>query len=199
MNRVFLWAIGALLLTGMSLSAEPRKLKVATVKMAKLLNEYHLTKDAEAEEKVERERIKKNDAVRLTAIKALAEELKKMESEFNDPSLAKSKREQVAKVAAKKDQELRGLQDERKQFLERRGKALRNKMMIYMKDIREQVRKSVNTYSKKNGFDFVFDDSALTSSQVPFLLYSKNPTDVTEAVLKELNKYAPKQEVEKSK
>jgi hypothetical protein len=37
----------------------------------------------------------------------------------------------------------------------------------------------------------VFDSAGLNTSQVPFVLYAKDATDITPMILKELNKDAP--------
>ena len=42
-----------------------------------------------------------------------------------------------------------------------------------------------------DNYDYVFDKSGLSTSQVPFLLYTKDATDITAGLLKDLNKDAP--------
>jgi hypothetical protein len=53
------------------------------------------------------------------------------------------------------------------------------------------IRKLVEEYAKGESFDYVFDKSGMSTSQVPFLLYTKDATDVTSILLKDLNKDAP--------
>ena len=42
-----------------------------------------------------------------------------------------------------------------------------------------------------DNYDYVFDKSGMSTSQVPFLLYAKDATDITASLLKDLNKDAP--------
>ena len=80
---------------------------------------------------------------------------------------------------------------ERREFLQRRNQALNEKMVQRMKGILEEIRKLVEEKAKVDNFDYVFDKSGLSTSQVPFLLYTKDATDITSGLLKTLNKDAP--------
>jgi Skp family chaperone for outer membrane proteins len=65
-----------------------------------------------------------------------------------------------------------------------------------MKGILEEIRKLVEEQAKTDDYDYVFDKSGLSTSQVPFLLYTKDATDITADLLKDLNKDAPAEESE---
>jgi hypothetical protein len=64
-------------------------------------------------------------------------------------------------------------------------------MVQRMKGILEEIRKLVEEEAKKEDYDYVFDKSGLSTSQVPFLLYTKDATDITAVLLEDLNKDAP--------
>jgi outer membrane protein len=64
-------------------------------------------------------------------------------------------------------------------------------MVQRMKGILEEIRKLVEEKAKLDNFDYVFDKSGLSTSQVPILLYTKDATDITADLLKDLNKDAP--------
>jgi Skp family chaperone for outer membrane proteins len=83
------------------------------------------------------------------------------------------------------------LDRERREFLQRRNQALNEKMVQRMKGILEEIRKLVEEQAKVDNYDYVFDKSGLSTSQVPFLLYTKDATDITAGLLKNLNKDAP--------
>ena len=68
---------------------------------------------------------------------------------------------------------------------------LNEKMLQRMKGILEEIRKLVEEHAKTENFDYVLDKSGLSASQVPFLLYTKDATEITEVILKNLNKDAP--------
>ncbi len=175
-------------------SASAGELKVATVNMTTLLNNYYKTKAAENEDEVEKTDIKKDDAERLSALQALKEELRKLFNEFNDPSLSADKKKAISKTAADRKATLAALEREREEFLQRRGRALNQKMGGIMDQIRTDVIEAVNAHAATQNADYVFDNSGLTTSQVPFLIYVRNKIDLTDAVLEKLNKDAPKVE-----
>ena len=64
-------------------------------------------------------------------------------------------------------------------------------MVGLMNDIRADVIDAVNKYAEGAEVDYVFDESGLTSTQVPFIVYVRNRVDITPDVLKLLNKDAP--------
>jgi len=184
-------AFAAILFFPVTASADP-KMKLGTVNMAKLLMEYHLTKAAQAEEELEREEIKKDDQERIVAIKALNEEMQQLDAERRDPSLAEAKRRSSLEKLAAKDAKVKALRKERDDFLQRRGNDLNKKMLSIMNEIRFEVVKVVAAHAKDStDVDYVVDSSGLTTAQVPFLLFAREKVDLTDDVLKLLNKDAP--------
>lgn len=192
-------AFAALLLLSLTASADP-KMKLGTVNMAKLLMEYHLTKAALAEEDVEREEIKKDDQERIVAIKAMNDEMKLLDAELRDPSLAEAKRRASLEKLKLYDAKIKALGKERNDFLQRRGKALNQKMASIMNEIRIEVVDSVAAHAKDStDVDYVVDSSGLTTAQVPFLLFAREKVDLTDDLLKILNKEFPAETTEEKK
>ena len=172
-------------------AAQEGKLKIATVDMQQLFKEYHRTNEAQKEINVERAKIQKDNNERLDRIRQLDTELQNMRKQFEDPSIADSKKQQVFNEWNVKQQEGIALDRERREFLQRRNQGLNEKMVQRMKGILEEIRKLVEEKAKAEDFDYVFDKSGLSTSQVPFFLYTKDATDITAVLLKELNKDAP--------
>jgi len=177
---------------GLLLSPVFAELKVAMVDMTHLLNNYHKSKAAEQEEKVNREAIGKGRDKREAEIKALLEELKKHQTDLRDPQLSDTKKREILETAQLKNGNLKNLQVELQEFLDRSSRALNEKMVGLMNDIRSDVVNVVNQYAEGAEVDYVFDESGLTSTQVPFIVYVRNRVDITADVLKLLNKDAPK-------
>jgi outer membrane protein len=180
----------ALALCG-SAVAQEGKLKIATVDMQQLFKEYHRTGEAQKEINVERARIQKDNNDRLATIRELDTQLQTMRKQLEDPTIAQSKKETVYNEWNVKQQEGIALDRERREFLQRRNQLLNEKMVQRMKGILEEIRKLVEEKAKAEDYDYVFDKSGLSTSQVPFFLYTKAATDITAVLLKELNKDAP--------
>lgn len=180
----------ALAVCGMG-SAAAEKLKIATVDMQNLFKEYHRTTEEQQKFSEEFARIQKENNERLAGIRAIEESLQGLKKKIEDPTLNDNvKREKSREFQLKLD-EAKAMDRERREFLNRRTRALELKKQASMQGILEEIRKRIVDHSKKEDFDFVLDKSGLSANQVPFLLYTKDATDITSALLVELNKDAP--------
>lgn len=171
--------------------AQDAALKIATVDMQELFKQYHRTGEAQKQINVERARIQKDNNERLARIRELETNLGNLKKQIEDPSINDSKKQALFKDWQMQQQEGIALDRERREFLQRRNQALNEKMVQRMKGILEEIRKLVEEKAKSDNYDYVFDKSGLSTSQVPFLLYTKDATDVTAGLLKDLNKDAP--------
>ncbi len=188
--RLFLTtAFAAALVT--SAAAQQGKLNIATVDMQELFKQYYRTNEAQKQINVERARIQKDNNERLARIRDLEENLGNLRKQLEDPAINDSKKQSLFKEWQMQQQEGIALDRERREFLQRRNQALNEKMVQRMKGILEEIRKLVEEQAKVGNFDYVFDKSGLSTSQVPFLLYTKDATDITAGLLKDLNKDAP--------
>jgi outer membrane protein len=188
-RRFFAIALAASLAT--LASAADGKLNIATVDMQELFKQYYRTNEAQKQINVERARIQKDNNERLTRIRELEDTLGKLRKQLEDPALNDSKKQTLYKEWQASQQEGVALDRERREFLQRRNQALNEKMVQRMKGILEEIRKLVEEKAKLDNYDYVFDKSGLSTSQVPFLLYTKDATDITAGLLKDLNKDAP--------
>jgi len=167
------------------------QMRIATVDMQELFKQYHRTNEAQQQINVERARIQKDNNERLARIRDLEESLGKLRQQLEDPTYNESKKQTLFKEWQTQQQEGIALDRERREFLQRRNQALNEKMVQRMKGILEEIRKLVEEQAKVDNYDYVFDKSGLSTSQVPFLLYTKDATDITESLIKNLNKDAP--------
>ena len=190
MIRRFIAVAAAALFVG-NAAAQDAKLKIATVDMQQLFKEYFKTNEAQQQINVERARIQKDNNEKLTAIRQIESDMQALKTQTEDPSLSDQKKAQVYKDNQAKYQEGIQLDKERREYLSRKNQALNEKMVQRMRGILEEIRKLVEERAKAENFDYVFDKSGMSTSQVPFLLYTKDATDITAALLKDLNKDAP--------
>lgn len=195
-SRFFNAALAALLVSIGSANAAD-KINIATVDMQELFKQYYRTNEAQKQINVERARIQKDNNERLSRIRELEENLGSLRKQLEDPAINDSKKQTLYKDFQTKQQEGVALDRERREFLQRRNQALNEKMVQRMKGILEEIRKLVEEQAKKDNYDYVFDKSALSTSQVPFLLYTKDATDITSILLKDLNKDAPPESLKK--
>jgi len=188
-RRFFSVALAASLLS--TVSAQTTKLRIATVDMQELFKQYHQTNEAQEQINLERAKIQKDNEERLTRIREIESNLENFKKQIEDPSVNESKKQSLIKDFQLQQQEGIQLDKERREFIQRRTQALNENMVQRMKVILEDIRKLVEQKSKKDNYDFVFDKSGVSTSQIPVLLYSKDATDITASLLKDLNKNAP--------
>lgn len=172
--------------------ADQAKLKIATVDMQQLFKDFYKTNEAQKQINVERARIQKDNTDRLTRLRELEESVGKIRKQLEDPSLSDTKKQALVKDFQAQQQDGVALDRERREFLQRKNQALTEKTVQRMKTIFEEIRKLVEEQAKSDDYDYVFDKSGLSTTQVPFLLYTKDATDITAVLLKTLNKDAPK-------
>ena len=173
-------------------TASAQRLKIATVDMQKLFKEYHRTTEEQQKFSEEFARIQKENNERLASIRKLEEDLQVLKKKIEDPTLGDNVKLEKRKEFQLKLDEAKAMDRERREFLGRRTRALELKKQASMQGILEEIRKRIVDHSKKEDFDYVFDKSGQSANQVPFLLYTKDATDITAALLSKLNKGAPK-------
>ena len=134
----------------------------------------HRTAAAQKDINIERAKIQKENNERLTRIRELESELQDLRKRLEDPSISDKKKQELFKDFQSKTQEGVALDRERREYLQRRNAALNEKTVQRMRGIFEEIRKLVEDHAKADDFDYVFDKSGLSSTQVPFLLYTKD-------------------------
>ena len=76
---------------------------------------------------------------------------------------------------------------ERKQYLQRREQTLNKKLQSAMRGILSEIQRAVNEAAREGNYDYIFDSSGKTAQGIPFVIHARESTDLTEALLKELN------------
>lgn len=88
----------------------------------------------------------------------------------------------VARNYEIKRQEAQTLQKEYESFKKEREKEINKRMVKEMRDSLDRIAETSRKLAGERGFDFMLDSSGNTNTGVPFVLYSKNPNDLTEDV-----------------
>lgn len=185
--------------SGILSAQESGRLKVATVDMQALFQEFHQTKTVKTKFDEEQGRVVKDRDERIASLKeleGLIEELKKQEG---DPAVADAKKQAIFSERQAKQQEFDGLRKELEEYVQRKARALNEQMQLRMKTILEEIRGKVRKHAEAEDFDYVLDKTGTSTSQVPILLYTKDATDITGVLLKTINEGAPAAAVEDKK
>lgn len=186
-----------LALGGIAAAQENDRLKVATVDMQALFQEFHQTKSTRAKFEEEQKGVAKQLDERKARLNEAKVELDSLEKQLGDPSVADAKKQALFTDRQVKQQQAEGLQRELEEFVQRKSRALQEQMQLRMKAILEDIRGKVQQHAEAENYDYVLDKTGASTSQVPILLYTKDATDITEVLLKEINAGAPAAEEKK--
>ncbi len=169
--------------------AEPLN-SVATVDMQKLFAEYHLTKGAKAKVEADQALIGKENNEKLADIRKIADKIEALTKKLADGTIAPKAKEEFEherKIEANKGNTL---DSNRREWLNRRNKAINENIAVEMKKILDDIQVKVQAYASDNDIDMVFDKSAISASRTKLLTFSKDKFDVTGILLKSLNEGA---------
>ncbi|WP_018969533.1 OmpH family outer membrane protein [Rubritalea marina] len=175
-------------------AATAEELKIASVSMQKLFNEYHMTKKVQEQVRVDQERIQKDNAKRLEHIRALQEEIEKLGKKRSDATISDKKRLEIEREIKLKLSEGNAADSERRQWLQRQSKALGEQTSEEQRIILEKIQKYVDDYAREQDLDIIVDNTASSATRTPVFAFMKDKYDVTDVLLKELNVDAPAEE-----
>lgn len=181
----------ALSLSGILSAQESTRLKVATVDMQALFKDFHQTKTTKLKFEEEQQGVAKDFEERQKALVTLKEEADSMQKQLGDPSIADAKKQQLFSERQAKLQQFEATQNELQEFVQRKKRALAEEMQLRTKAILEEIQGKVEAFAAKDNYDYVLDKTGTSTSQVPILLYTKDATDITGALLAIINEGAP--------
>ena len=181
----------AVFFSGVSHAQQHARLKVATVDMQALFQEYNKTKTTKASMDEDVARVKKDQEERMNHLKEVADAAKDLGKQLEDSTIADTKKRELFASRQLKVQEAQTLQTELEEYLQRKSRALQEQNGILMKGILEEIRAKVQKHAEAEGYDYVLDKTGTSTSMVPVLLYTKDATDITDVLLKTLNDGVP--------
>jgi len=164
-----------------------QRLKIATVSMERLFNEYQETADVQREINIERARIQKENNVKLADIRAIDAKLQAIREQLVDQEIGEKKKAELLNESRELSQDGIHKERERTEYLERRNGALNEKMKKRMRGILEDIKRAVNDRAKAGNYDYILDASGNSSQGIPFVLHARDTTDLTDSLLEELN------------
>ncbi len=173
-------------------SSHAQQLKIGTLDMNRVFNEYYKTKDAQAQLGVVRDASKKEMDERVANLKQAMAAIDKLSQEIDRPELSKATKLAKTKERDDKVNEARMLDRDITEFRSMKERQLQDQFGRMRADIIKDIMSAVTDRVKSAGYDFVFDKSGLSLGQVPVVLYSRDDMDFSADIINILNKNAPK-------
>jgi len=181
----------ALLLGGVvAHAAAATDVKIATVDLKKVFDSYYKTKLADANIKDEANGLEKDLRALMEDHDKALTEYKKAIEESSNQALSAEEREKRKKDAEGKLIKVNDLRQTVEQFKRTADNNLEEKSRLTREKIYGDIRNVVNTLAKKMGYTMVLDTST-GIGRMPVVVFHNGETDVTNAVIEQLNANAP--------
>ena len=180
-------ALGALALVA---RAQPQ-IKLYVVDMAKLYDTHYKTiekntqlqsDDQKAQEEVDRLNKEGN---------SLVEEYKALNDKISNPALTAEAKSSAQNDAQKKLEGIQNKQREIQTFIQNTRNSLQQRMQTYKALILEEISKIATTVAQRKGATLLVDKSGPSIFLIPSVIYSDPGFDITDDVMKEINKDRP--------
>ena len=167
-------------------------MKVGTIDMKMVFDQYFKTKEAEGKINEARTQAKKELDDRLDTFNKAQEEARKLNDEANKPELAEKAKAEKSKALNEKLQELGAMQREIQEFQQTRERQLSEQSVRSRNGLVEEINKVISDKVKAGNYDLVLDKSGQSLNAVNVLIFSRDSFDLTNDVVTELNKAAKK-------
>jgi outer membrane protein len=188
--RIFT-VLAALLALGTSLPGATPSLQVVTIDLDRALNEYWKTQKKSGE-LMERNKSAQEQVDEVQKRMAgIADEVKKLQEEANNPALNQDAKDRFMGDAEKKTQEFQDMRERLGQFVENTQRGLDQDRKLFMELMYGEINTVVLNIGKGKGANFIVDTSGRTTSGVSSIIYADASFDITEEVIAELNKSKP--------
>jgi outer membrane protein len=181
----------ALAAVGMLVSAaQAAEFKIGFVNLDRTFEEYHKTRQANAQLKAQADEFKAERKRLIDEYKAIDAAYTTALDESENPALSeeardKRRREADDKMLQKKDQERKI-----RQYDETKEKQLEDQTRRMRKKIIGEIKQALDAYAKVEGFTAVFDVSGDTLNGVPPVVSYDAKLDITDAFIPMLNRNA---------
>jgi Skp family chaperone for outer membrane proteins len=187
----FTFAILAVGLLACANSASAADLKIATVDLRKVFDKYYKTVQSTAGIRQEALDIDKEHKALMDNAKTDEDEWRKLIDKANDQAVSAEERDKSKKAAEEKYGQLEGDKQQITEFDRVSSSRMHDKEQQRRDDIVKEIRQVLNADAKAGGYTMVLDTSGESANMVPFVLYAHGQTDLTDALIKELNATAP--------
>lgn len=165
--------------------------KIVTVNLNKAFMSFYKTQDAQKNLNAMEATIKEKNEERLIAIKAIEKELADIQKKAQDAAVPQEQKNKLVEQFNLKQADYVSKEKERNEYVQRRLKTLETNKLNKRNEILVEILKVVQEKTAQGGYDLVLDSSADSTAGTKVLVISDPKLDLTDLVIKELNKDAP--------
>lgn len=181
----------ALALVGFAAVAPAQDIKVMTVDIAEIFDNYYKT--AEARERLEESRDEAQAQLEEMQGEgqAMLEELQALREQMENEALSEQARQTAQQEAQAKMQEIQQKQREVEGFQQTTVRSLQQRQQNFQEIMLDEIRQVILEFRRERGADLVLNTSERIGGVLNSVLYTDPEWDATQAVLARLNRNAP--------
>ncbi len=173
-----------------ALLAQPA-VKLVVVDMAKVYDSHYKTEEANAKFRDAEQKAQEQVEELNKQGQSLVDEYKELMEQSKNTVLTPEARSKAEAEGQKKLEDVQRKQGEVQNFRTNTQRSLQQRIKTHRDLLLEEITKIVNDLAKKKGATLVVDKSGPTLFGIPSVLYSDPGYDMTEEVVKEVNKDRP--------
>lgn len=170
--------------------AEPT-LKLRVVDMAKLYDNHYRTVENNAKLSADDQKAQEEVGKMNKEGQDLVDEYKALNDKSSNPALTPEAKASAQNDAQKKFAAIQQKQQEVQTFIQNTRNALQQRMQTYKALILEEISKKATEVAQRQGATLLLDKSGPSLFLIPSVIYSDPGFDITDEVLKEINKDRP--------
>jgi outer membrane protein len=174
-----------------TLMVHGQAIKIHVVDMAKLYDNHFKTLEQNSKIQADDEKAKEELDRMNKEGNALVEEYKTLNEQANNPALAADTKTKSQAEAQKKLEAIQTKQREIQTFMQNTRNSLQQRLQTFRSLMLEEIGKVATDVAKRKGATLLFDKAGPSMIGISNLVYSDAGFDITDEVMRELNKDRP--------
>jgi outer membrane protein len=190
-NRILTIVVISLFAAGLSTWAQTQTGRNVTVDLNKIFNDYYKTPIASGKLKETADSYNKEHEDMLASYRKQVDELNKLREEQDKPEYTAEVREQKKKAVQDKLAETQKTQRDIEEYRNSHRQILEQQTQRMRQGILKEINDVISKEARDAGYGIVFDKSGNTLNGVPTIIYAQDAIDITDDIIKILNKNKP--------
>jgi Skp family chaperone for outer membrane proteins len=191
-NKIIAFVAMNFVALALTASAQSSGGRIATIDLNKVFTEYYKTPIASAKIKDTAESFNKELSEMVDNYKKEIEDLNKLREDQDKPEYTAEIRDQKRKAVSEKLADTQKLQRDIDDYRTAHGKILQDQQLRMRQTILKEIQDVIDKDSRDAGYMLVIDKSGNTANSVPVILFSQDSLEITDEIIKTLNKNQPK-------
>jgi outer membrane protein len=189
-KRIAVWSLIAVGTCGLGAFAQGTG-RIVTIDLNKVFNAYYKTPIATAKLKDTVDSYKQEHDDMVANYKKQIDELNKLREEQDKTEYTAEVREQKRKAVAEKIAETQKLNRDIEEYDTTHQNILKEQTQRMRQTIVKEITDVIDKEARNQGYQFVLDTSGNTLNGVPAVVYAQDNTEITDDIIKILNKNQP--------